>query len=54
VRLAVVCDAEFLHRFQQSGLSSRRRSVDFVRQEEVREDRAWPEFERAGLLAVNR
>ncbi len=39
-RLATDRDLLLLHRFEQSGLDLRRRAIDFVRQHEVREQRA--------------
>ena len=34
-----------LHRLEQRGLGLRRRAVDLVAEQEVREDRPWPELE---------
>ena len=43
VRLALDRDLPLLHRLEQRGLRARRRAVDLVRQEHVREDRAGEE-----------
>jgi hypothetical protein len=49
VGLAANRDFAFLHSLQQGGLRFRRRAVDFVGQEEVREH--WPLHERDAVLA---
>ena len=43
----------FLHRFQQSGLDFRRRAVDFIRQNKVRENRTLSGLEVAGSRNVD-
>ena len=49
--LALHAHLRLLHRFQERGLRLRRRPVDLVGEQEMREDRARPEFE-AGLPLV--
>src|SRR2546425_503345 len=48
-RLALEGRLSLLHRFEERALRLRRRAVDLVRQEDVREDRAAPQHEVAGL-----
>src|SRR3989454_220597 len=48
-RLALQGGLSFLHRLEQRGLGLRRRAVDLVREEDVREDRPAPEDEIARL-----
>ena len=46
-------DLFFLHRFEQRALHLGRRAVDFVGENEIREDRAFARGEAAGLRIVN-
>src|SRR2546426_105072 len=48
-RIAFEGRLSFLHRLEESALRLRRRAVDLVRQEDVREDGAAPQHEVAGL-----
>src|SRR5258707_2849949 len=50
--LAVHGDLSFVHRFEQSGLSSWRSAIDFVGQDDVGKERAGAEFKftRIGLI----
>lgn len=54
VGFSVDRDAGFCHRFQQRGLRSRRGSVDFVGEQDLREHRAGTEFELRVLLVEDR
>src|SRR5215510_4986322 len=47
IGVALYGDVAFLHRLEQRGLRLRRRAVDFVRQDDIREDRAANELQRA-------
>ena len=46
-------DLLFLHRFEQRALHLRRRAIDFVRQNQIGEDRPFARGEAAGLRIVN-
>ena len=52
VRLLAGGDLAFLHRLQQGRLRLRRRAVDFVGEQDVREDRPFDEAELASALVV--
>lgn len=54
VGFSVDRDAGFCHGFQQRGLRSRRGSVDFVGEQDLREHRAGTEFELRVLLVEDR
>ena len=54
VRLAVDRDLALLHRLEEGGLGARRRAVDLVREEDVREDGAGQEDVLAGADRVRR
>ncbi len=49
----VDADLALLHRLEQRGLGLRRRPVDLVGEQQVREDRAGPEVERGGPRVVD-
>ena len=53
-RLALDRDLPLLHRLEQRGLRLRRRAVDLVGEQEVREDRPRPELELARALVEDR
>ena len=53
VRVVVHCDLCFVHRFQQGRLCFRRRPVDFVGDDDVRENWTGPEFEFFGHWTEN-
>ena len=50
---AVGGDLALLHRLEQRGLRLRRRAVDLVGEQDVREDRALAELELAGARVVD-
>ena len=54
IRLAVHRDLVFLHRFQQRGLRLAGRSVDLIRQQQIRHDRAGLVDELVRLFVVDR
>lgn len=51
-RLAEERDGMFLHGFEHGGLRLRRRAVDFVGEQDVREDRSFDESEGSPSLSV--
>ena len=51
--LSVDGDLRLVHRFEQRRLGSRARSIDFVSEENVREDRALAKYELARALVPN-